>query len=121
MGGGGGTSGKVSYPAFMVAAHTEIMDALTDPGGWYDTYGNVSPYYNQTPYDPQDTLTGMTESLSTFSSLINDQGPKYNAWAIFGTDLPIPVLAAFSGAFDTSYDQPQTPHQTKKYMSTKYT
>lgn len=103
MGGGGGTSGKVSYPAFMVAAHDKIMHRLTDPGGWYDTCGSVSPYYNQTPYDPQDRLTWMTDSLSTFSSLINDQGPKYNAWAVLGTNLPIPVLAAFSGAFDTSF------------------
>lgn len=104
MGGGGGTSGKVSYPAFMVAVHNEIMEGLTDPTtGWIYNMAATSPYYNQVPYDPQTMLSGMVESLSTFGVLIGDIGPKYDGWSNLGMNLPIPVLSAFTETFDTAF------------------
>ena len=75
MGGGGGTSGKVSYPTFMVNVHNEILQGLTgymssDPipvfvEGWLQKEGLHSAYEGKTPYNPQTMLAGMTESLST--------------------------------------------------------
>ena len=104
MGGGGGSSGKVSYPAFMKEVHDKIIFALTDPtAGWNYTYGAVSPYAGRTAYDPQEMLGGMTESLTTFGTLIGSSGPKFSSWAPFGTDLPLATLASFTGAFDTSF------------------
>ena len=111
MGGGGGTSGKVSYPAFMKAVHDEIMIGLTGgtfpngtvTTGWLFDQAATSPYNGKTPYNPTTKLTEMNSNLTNFAGII-DNGPAYNAWATAGTNLPIPVLAAFTGAFDTSFN-----------------
>lgn len=111
MGGGGGTSGKVSYPAFMTAVHSEIIKGLTGgtlpngtvTTGWIYDQAATSPYANKTPHDPTTVLNEMTTNLSTYGDIITTNGPKYDAWAVTGTNLPIPTIVAFTEAIDASY------------------
>lgn len=66
-GGGGGSSGKVSYPAYMETKHSAWLDDL-------DTLitGTTSPFTGAITWDPDLTLAAMADSVGAFSTAVSN-------------------------------------------------
>ena len=73
--GGGGSSGKVDFPAHMKVAHRDWLDHTGTDSMTYSIVdlmntamtGN-SPYYNYTPIDPDDAFFAVGNDLSDYTT-----------------------------------------------------
>jgi hypothetical protein len=78
MGGGGGSSGAVSYPAHMITFHEEILGGgpTTSVTSAINSGMNANPFTGETAYDPDSTgrlsalLTGGDDLSTALNALI---------------------------------------------------
>lgn len=65
--GGGGSSGKVEYPAYMESMHSAW---LTDIDGLLTTALATNPYLTAVAYDPDTDLTNNATAVAAFNTLV---------------------------------------------------
>ena len=68
-GGGGSSSGAVSYPAYMEAKHTTWLDEMAVLITTAVT--GASPFASETAYDPASRITTMEGAVTTFKAAVD--------------------------------------------------
>lgn len=123
--GGGGSSGKVSYPAYMQDIHRQwLNDWADDPGGSpfaADEFPNVgvamknatsaiggNPYTGAVAYSPDTDLDNAQDALDDFGADLASGWTDYLTSAMDGIDVSIGSPVDFADRFDVATDRIRT-------------
>lgn len=88
-GGGGSSSGKIEYPAYLSSAHKDLINVIARDQN--DALGK-NPYLGASSYDPAPSAKALAAAIDAYPDLNLVAKPKMERWWTAEQDIFLPML-----------------------------